>query len=88
MSRPRARKFYENCPAPGCLKPGDFARNFCSHHYLEFRKECVRNGSWHRGEILPSPIIIPHFVWEGSEDELAAMVEEQERLREQKEQAK
>jgi hypothetical protein len=30
---------------------------------------------------LASPIVIPHFVWEGDEESLAAMVEEQERLR-------
>jgi len=48
---------------------------------LEFRKACQANGSWGSGNPLASPIIVEHFVWEGDEDSLVAMVEEQERLR-------
>jgi hypothetical protein len=81
MNFPRAPKYYAPCPAPGCVLPGSFCRNFCQKHYLEFRKECVRNGSWHRGEILPSPITIARWEWFGDEDSLARMCEENERLR-------
>jgi hypothetical protein len=81
MNRQRAPKFYDVCLAPGCTKLGNFARGFCSHHYLIFRRDCQENGSWKSGTPLASPIVIPHFVWEGDEDSLAAMVEEQERLR-------
>jgi hypothetical protein len=78
-------KFYENCPHPGCTKRGDFCRGFCNQHYLQFRAECISNGSWKSGTPLPRPIIIEHFEWQGDEDALAAMCEEQERLREQRE---
>jgi hypothetical protein len=74
-------KVHAPCPAPGCTRIGNFARNFCSTHYLEFRKACIENGSWRSGEPLANPIVIEHFQWEGDEDALAAMVEEQERLR-------
>jgi hypothetical protein len=69
------------CPAPGCTKIGNFARNVCSTHYLEFRKACIENSSWGSGNPLASPIVIPHFVWEGDENSLARMCEENERLR-------
>jgi len=69
------------CPAPGCTKVGDFARNFCSKHYLEFRKDCKANGSWYTSAPLPSPIVIVRFQWEGDEESLAEMCEEQEKLR-------
>ena len=78
-------RFYDNCPAPGCTKLGSFARGFCTHHYLEFRKACKENGSWYTGEPLAYPIVIEHFEWEGDEDKLAAMCEENERLREKRE---
>jgi hypothetical protein len=74
-------KFYENCPHPGCTKRGDFCRGFCSRHYLEFRKACQANGSWGSGDPLPNPIVVEHWEFEGDEDALAAMCEENERLR-------
>jgi hypothetical protein len=70
------------CPAPGCTKIGNFARNFCSTHYLAFRKACRENGTWGSGLPLPNPVVIEKWEWFGSEDELAAMCEQQERLRE------
>jgi hypothetical protein len=74
-------KFYEMCPAPGCPKRGSFCRGFCSSHYLEFRKACKVNGSWGSGTPLTHPIVIEKFEWQGDEDALATMCEEQERLR-------
>jgi hypothetical protein len=41
----------------------------------------LENGSWYSGTPLPQPIVVEHFEWQGDEDSLAAMVEEQERLR-------
>ena len=81
MGRQRAPKFYDLCPHPGCTKRGDFCRGFCSSHYLVFRKACQENGSWKSGNPLPNPIVVEKFVWEGDEDSLAQMCEEQERLR-------
>jgi hypothetical protein len=78
-------KFYAQCPAPNCIKRGDFCRGFCSTHYLQFRKAAMENGSWYSGEPLAQPIVIEHWEFEGDEDALAAMVEENERLREERE---
>ena len=74
-------RFFKNCLHPGCTKRGDFCRGFCGHHYLIFRKHCKENGSWGNANPLPRPIVIEHWEWEGSEDELAAMCEEQQRLK-------
>jgi hypothetical protein len=41
----------------------------------------MENGSWKSGTPLASPIVVDHFEWQGDEDSLAAMCEEQERLR-------
>jgi hypothetical protein len=79
--RDAVAKFYDICPHPSCTKRGDFCRGMCSSHYLIFRRDCQANGSWGSGDPLPSPIVIKHWEWMGSEDELAAMVEQQERLR-------
>jgi hypothetical protein len=73
------------CPHPGCTRVGNFARSMCSTHYLIFRRDCKSNGSWYSGNPLASPIVIPHFVWEGDEESLARMCEEQEKLRERRE---
>jgi hypothetical protein len=81
----RAPKVYAPCPGPNCTKLGSFCRGFCSTHYLQFRAACKENGSWKAGEILPQPIVIEHFQWEGDEDSLAAMCEQQENLRLQRE---
>jgi len=81
----RPAKVHTPCLGPSCTKPGSFARGFCSHHYLEFRKACQENGSWGSGAPLPSPIVIEKFEWLGDEDALAAMCEENERLREKQE---
>ena len=81
----RAPKVYAPCPGPNCTKLGSFCRGFCSTHYLQFRKACKENGSWQNGEVLTQPIVIEHWEWEGSEDELAAMCEQQEKLRLQRE---
>jgi hypothetical protein len=83
----RAPKVYDPCPGPDCTKPGSFCRGFCQHHYHEFRAACIENNSWHSGEPLARPIVIEHFEWLGDEDSLAAMCEQQEILREQREQA-
>jgi hypothetical protein len=85
MNSYRAPKVYAPCLAPGCTKLGNFARFFCSTHYLEFRAECISNNSWHRGEILPSPITIERWEWFGDEESLAQICEENERLRAVKE---
>jgi hypothetical protein len=53
----------------------------CSSHYLIFRRDCKANGSWGTGTALPYPIVIEHFEWQGDEDSLATMCEENERLR-------
>ena len=68
----------EPCPAPDCTKIGDFARGFCSHHYLEFRAACKMNGSWYRGCEPPSPEI-EHWQYENEqgEKELAEIAEQE-----------
>jgi hypothetical protein len=78
-------KFYEPCPHPGCTKRGDFCRGFCSTHYLQFRKACMENGSWWSGTPLAHPIVIEHWEWQGDENSLAEMCEQQENLRTQRE---
>jgi hypothetical protein len=65
------------CPAPGCTKVGDFARNFCNRHYLEFRAACIENGSWGRDAELPRPVI-PKFEWLGDEQALIDRLEKEE----------
>jgi hypothetical protein len=60
---------------------GNFARSMCSTHYLIFRRDCLANGSWGSDNPLPNPIVIEHWQWFGDEDALAAMCEENERLR-------
>jgi hypothetical protein len=77
----KSAKVHAPCSAPGCTKSGNFARNFCSTHYLEFRKACRENGSWYSGTPLASPIVIEKFEWQGDEDSLAAMCEKNERLK-------
>ena len=77
----RQPKVHGPCLAPGCDQPGSFARNFCGRHYGEFRKACRENGSWYTAEPLANPIVIEKFEWQGDEDSLAAMCEENERLR-------
>jgi hypothetical protein len=74
-------KYYENCLAPDCQMPGSFCRRFCQKHYLVFRKACIENHSWGSGEPLAQPIVIEHWEFFGDEDSLAAMCEEQERLK-------
>jgi hypothetical protein len=78
-------KYYPLCPAPSCTQRGDFCRGFCSIHYGRFRRACIENGSWGSAAPLPQPIVIQRWEWMGSEDELAARCEANERLREQRE---
>ena len=66
------------CHAPGCITVGDCARGFCARHWKEFRAACIANGSWSRATKLPSPII-PKFEYEGDEQALIEMTEQQER---------
>jgi hypothetical protein len=68
----------EICPAPGCTKIGNFARTFCSKHYLEFRRDCVANHSWSR-DVEASPAALPPFEWIGDEQALFEMTERLER---------
>ena len=74
-------RFYQTCLHPGCTKRGDFCRGMCSPHYLVLRKECRANGSWPDRTPLSRPIVIEKFEWLGDEETLAAMCEEQERLK-------
>jgi hypothetical protein len=85
MNSYRAPKYYDLCPHPGCTKRGDFCRGMCSRHYLVMRKHCIENGSWGNGAPLVSPIVVEHWQWFGDEDSLAALCEENERLRIEKE---
>ena len=78
-------KYYEPCPAPGCDQPGSFCRGFCSIHYGRFRRACIENGSWYSATPLARPIVIEHWEWLGSEDELAELCERREQLCEQRE---
>jgi hypothetical protein len=41
----------------------------------------MANGSWGSGTPLAQPFVIEKFEWQGDEDSLAAMAEDQERLR-------
>jgi hypothetical protein len=45
----------------------------------------METGSWYNATPLVQPVVIEHWEWLGSEDELAAMCEANERLREQRE---
>lgn len=76
-------KFHEKCPAPGCLKPGDFARGFCGRHWHDWRRACIENGSWGRGDNEPKfPVPpLPHWEYENpqGEQELAEQIEQRER---------
>jgi hypothetical protein len=81
MNLQRPPKVYAACLAPGCTKPGSFARGMCIHCYLVLKKACQENGSWRNREPLAHPIVIEHWEFEGDENALAQMCEENERLR-------
>jgi len=79
------------CPTPGCTRLGDFCRTFCSRHYGEFSRACIANGSLTKKMRdnnlamlrLEHPVdVLPHWEFEGDEDTLAKMCEEQEKVRE------
>ena len=75
---PHSRKHTARCVAPNCTLVGDFGRGFCSHHYAEFKKACVANGSWGRDPRIIEP---ERVKWEylGDEQVLIQMNEQQER---------
>jgi len=63
------------CPVPKCTKRGDFARGFCSKHYLEFRAACIQNGSWSKSDALAEPVR-PKWEYEPTPEQVSALIEQ------------
>jgi hypothetical protein len=63
------------CPGPDCARPGNYCRGLCLKHYVAWRKACIENGSLVE---LPHRMI-KHWEYEGKEQALIEINEQQER---------